>query len=55
MADEKKVLTPEQMHDAERMAKVLSAVPEGKRDTLVLMANSFLSGIEAGLHMKPTK
>ena len=39
--------TIEQMADAERLAKILSELPEDKRSTVVMMANSFIAGMEA--------
>ena len=44
-------LTPEQMQDAERLAKILSSLPKEKQTTLVMMVNAFIAGMEAQANM----
>lgn len=39
--------TAEQLSDAERMAAVLASIPEDKKTLVVMMANSFMAGMEA--------
>lgn len=46
MAEERKY-TAEQLSDAERVAKALASIPEGKRTLVVMMTNSFMAGMEA--------
>ena len=44
---EAKRYTAEQLSDAEKMAKTLANIPEGKRTLVTMMANSFMAGMEA--------
>lgn len=46
MTKEKRYTT-EQLSDAEQMAKALASVPKDKKDIVVMMANSFMAGMEA--------
>lgn len=39
--------TPEQLANAERMFKVLSALPEDKQNTVAMIANAFMEGMKA--------
>ncbi len=43
----KKNYTAKQLNDAEKLAKFLSSVPKEKREMAVLMANSFIAGMES--------
>ena len=43
--------TPEQLEDAEQMAKILSSVPEDKESIFIAMTNVFISGMEAGFQL----
>ena len=45
-APEKKY-SPEQLADAEKLAKTLSDLPPEKQSTVTLMANAFIAGMEA--------
>ena len=40
-------LSPEQISDAEKLAKVLAAIPEDKRLIVTMMAMAFINGMEA--------
>lgn len=44
-------LTPEQMQDAERLAKILSTLPKEKQLTVTMMVNAFIAGMEAQANM----
>lgn len=44
---EKKNYTPDQMANAEELAKTLSQMPEEQQRTIVTMANCFIAGYEA--------
>ncbi len=44
-------LTPEQMQDAERLAKILSSLPKEKQLTVTMMVNAFIAGMEAQANM----
>lgn len=50
-ADISKDYTKEQMTDAEKLAKTLAEIPEEKRGIIVMMANSFIDGMEAQEHL----
>ncbi len=39
--------TAEQLNDAEKMAAALANIPEEKRTIVIMMTNSFMSGMEA--------
>lgn len=47
--------TPKQIENAEQMAKLLKSVPSSQENTLAIMGNVFLSGMEAGMHMAENK
>lgn len=42
-----KTYTPEQLANAERLFKVLSALPEEKQRTVTMVANAFMEGMKA--------
>lgn len=42
-----KILSPEQMQDAEKLAKFIGALPEERQATVVMAANAFICGMEA--------
>lgn len=44
-------LTPEQLQDAERLAKILSSLPKEKQLTVTMMVNAFIAGMEAQANM----
>lgn len=39
--------TEEQLQNAEELVSILKSLPEDKRSTVVMMANSFIAGMEA--------
>lgn len=39
--------TEEQLQNAEELVSILKSLPEEKRSTVVMMANSFIAGMEA--------
>ena len=43
----KKTYTAKQLSDAERLAQMLADIPTDKRNITVMMANSFMAGMEA--------
>lgn len=45
-APEKKY-TPEQLADAEKLAKTLAELPQDRQSTVTMMANAFIAGMEA--------
>ncbi|WP_191399071.1 hypothetical protein [Flavonifractor sp. An306] len=45
MAD--KILTPKQMDDAERLAKILAKVPKERKALVTMMVSAFIAGAEA--------
>lgn len=47
--------TAAELNDAEKLAKILASIPEEKRTLLVMMANSFLAGMEARESMNEGK
>lgn len=47
--------TPEQIGNAEQMARLLKSVPSSQENILVIMGNVFLSGLEAGMQMAENK
>ena len=49
--------TREQITSAERFAFILGTLPQENRDAVVMMANAFISGMEAQQRIaaKPTK
>lgn len=44
---EAKRYTAEQLRDAEKMATTLANIPKEKRTFVIMMTNSFMSGMEA--------
>lgn len=42
-----KTYTPEQLADAEKLAKTLAELPQDKQSTVTMMANAFIAGMEA--------
>lgn len=46
MAENRKI-TPDQMADAEAMARKLAELPQEKQTAVVMMANAFIAGLEA--------
>lgn len=52
---DRRTITAEQLGDAEQLAKLLSEVPKEKRITIVMMANSFIAGMDAQKAMDEVK
>lgn len=46
-----KMLSPEQMQDAEKLAKLIGTLPEERQAAVVMVANAFISGMEAQASM----
>lgn len=46
-ATKENAYTPEQLANAETMFKLLSALPEDKQNTVVMIANTFMEGMKA--------
>lgn len=44
--------TPEQLADAEQLAKTIAELPEEKQTVVTMMANAFISGMEAAANVK---
>lgn len=42
-----KQFTPEQLANAEELARTLSELPPDKQSTVTMMANAFIAGMEA--------
>lgn len=42
-----KTYTPEQLADAEKLAKTLAELPQDKQSTVTMVANAFIAGMEA--------
>lgn len=42
-----KTYTPEQLANADRLFKVLSALPEDKQRTVTMVTNAFMEGMKA--------
>nr|UWG22131.1 MAG: hypothetical protein [Bacteriophage sp.] len=49
---DRKTYTAAELNSAERLMQILSTIPEDKRTIVVMMANSFVAGMEAREHMK---
>ena len=50
-----KSLTPEQLADAEKLAKTLAELPKEKQSTVTMMANAFIAGMEAQARLAATQ
>lgn len=48
-----KTYTPDQMACAERLAELLSSIPEEKRNILIIAAEAFIAGIKSASAPKP--
>ncbi len=48
----RKTYTAAELNSAEKLMKILSSIPEEKRTILIMMANSFMAGMEAKEYMK---
>lgn len=46
-ATKENAYTPEQLANAEKMFKLLSALPKDKQNTVVMIANTFMEGMKA--------
>ena len=53
--DKVKTYTAEQLESADRLLKMLSALPEDKRRIVVMIANAFMDGMTAQEHLSTTK
>lgn len=42
-----KTYTPDQLANAEKMFTILSALPEDKQKTVIMVANAFMDGMKA--------
>lgn len=49
---DRKTYTAAELNSAEQLMKVLSSIPEEKRTILIMMANSFMAGMETKEYMK---
>lgn len=45
--NDKRTYTAAELNSAERLMKIFASVPEEKRPFLIMMANSFMAGMEA--------
>lgn len=45
--NDRKTYTAAELNSAEKLMKILSSIPEEKRTILIMMANSFMAGMEA--------
>lgn len=50
--NDRKTYTAAELNSAEKLMQILSSIPEEKRTILVMMANSFMAGMEAKEYMK---
>lgn len=50
-----KKYTPEQLADAEKLAKTLAELPQDKQSTVTMMANAFIAGMEAQARLASTQ
>lgn len=46
---------PEQIGNAEKMARLLRSIPSSRENILVIMGNVFLSGLEIGIQISESK
>lgn len=42
---------PEQLADAEKLAKTLAELPQDRQATVIMMANAFVAGMEAQVRL----
>ena len=50
--NDRKTYTAAELNSAEKLMKILSSIPEEKRTILIMMANSFMAGMEVKEYMK---